>query len=74
MIESKIKNTGAKLKHNIEGEIELNKVVFLSKGDAVEEDERIANMEKLFKKWNINKGLWFNDMQVKDHIQRIRTL
>lgn len=67
-----IRDTEATSKFFIAGEEELNKVVYLSKAEAVDENERVAYLEKLLKKWDINKGLWLSEMNVKQQIERIR--
>lgn len=52
-------------KYQIEGEEEVNRVVVLSRAEAVAEDERQAQMERLCKEWGLNKGLWLKEMKIE---------
>lgn len=61
--------------HNyyIDGEEEVNRVVHLLKSQApAEDDARVANMEKVLKDWNINKGLWLKEMRIQEKIMQIK--
>jgi hypothetical protein len=56
----------------IEGEEEVNKVIFLTKQVAPKEAERIDELENLLKSWNLSKTAWFTDMQVKDQVPKLK--
>lgn len=71
---SLIREVDAAAKYYIAGEEELNKVVYLSKSPAVDYSDRVSGLEKLLKKWDINKGLWLTEMKVQQQIDRITQL
>lgn len=59
--------------HNyfIEGEEDVNRVIHMTKGETVGEDERQAHMERVCKEWGLNKGLWLTEMRIKQKIDKI---
>lgn len=67
-------------KYLIEGEEDVNKVILLTKGgkaskdNVTPEDDRQAHMEKVLKEWDVNKGLWLNEMRIKQKIDKILPL
>ena len=69
-----ISSVKAESKLYIESESEMNRVVFLTKSKASPYDERVPNLEKLLKKWNCNKGIWFTENRVKEYIEKFKEI
>ena len=62
---NKILSSSAEGKYLIEGEEDANKVIVLTRKQAVSEDDRQTQMEKLLKEFGLNKGLWLTEMRIK---------
>lgn len=69
-----IKNTDAQTKLLIKGEEEKNNAIYLSRQPEVPESERQGHMTKILNKWGVNKGLWLNEIVMKQQIDKIAPL
>ena len=58
----------------VEGEEDVNRVIILTKSEPTNEDLRQAQMEKVCKEWSLNKGLWLNEMRIKQKIDKIQEI
>lgn len=39
-----------------------------------DDEQRVANMEKVLKDWGLNKGLWLTEMRIKIKIDKIQVV
>lgn len=69
---SDVLSTSALGKYIIEGEEDANKVIVLTKSEAVTEDQRHTAMDKFIKEYGINRGVWLTEMRIKQKIDQIQ--